>query len=138
MNFRKIKLAEVDVVDNQGAKELRKVNEEEVGLILSNRALRYGYKEGLIKTTSISKLIDSLPEDIELGWTILYLGAIGANPGFEKKLTREDFIDRLDISPEEVTYTAQSTIMGELPDTYEEFIDELKKKTQKDSEDKKK
>lgn len=136
MRLRTVKLSDLETVDNKGTKEVRRVNEEEVGLILNNRALRYGFNNGLIGTTNLGEILGKLTEDIELAWSILYLGAIGANKGFEDRVTRDEFVDRLEVDPQEVAYCSQTLILPKIPDTYEEFEKELKAKTEKNSEKK--
>ena len=136
MKVRTINLADIETVDNKGKKEIRKINEREVGLVLNNRALKYGLDKGYIETSNIGKLLTDLEADIDLAWSLIYLGAVGGNKGFEDDMTRDEFIDKLDLDLASVNYKAQSLIMADLPDTYDEFVEKLKAKTEGGSEKK--
>lgn len=129
MKVRTVNLADIETVDNKGKKEIRKINEREVGLVLNNRALKYGLDKGYIETSNIGKLLTDLEADIDLAWSLIYLGAVGGNKDFEDDMTRDEFIDKLDLDLASVNYKAQSLIMADLPDTYDEFVEKLKAKT---------
>lgn len=136
MKVRTVNLADIETVDNKGKKEIRKINEREVGLVLNNRALKYGLDKGYIETSNIGKLLTDLEADIDLAWSLIYLGAVGGNKDFEDDMTRDEFIDKLDLDLASVNYKAQSLIMADLPDTYDEFVEKLKAKTEGGSEKK--
>ena len=132
-NIRKIKLAEVKV---EGGKEVKE-NQQTISALLNNRALKYGISSGLIDTTNLMTLFDDVEENIETAWKLLYLSAYGADREIIKEYSLDEFIELLDVPITEVRYLAQTTILGTLPETYDEFMKELQSKTEKTSSEKK-
>lgn len=127
--IRTIKLAEKKIQEVDGVFVEIKTNERTVPLLINHRALNYGLKNGHIQTTVLKDFMSLEEGNIDLCYHLLYLGAIGANQAFNTILSYDDFVNQLDIPVESIAYTVQSLFYSNLPDTMDQFIGELEKKT---------
>lgn len=136
--IRRIKLAEKKIVEHEGDFIEVKENERELPAKVTNFALNYGMSKGLIDTTNLQDIAVKIESDFALALNIIYLGLVGANPTIISNLSLEEMTEQLDYEWQEVTYLAQTTLISGLPDTLDEFIEELEKMTASDDDSKKK
>lgn len=100
--------------------------------LLTNYALQYGYKNKMIETTNIADLFSSFWTNQDSAYTAIYLGLVGANPNLPNELTFDEMKETIDILWSNIAYVASTITNPELPETFQEWVEELDKKTEKD------
>lgn len=136
--IRKIKLSEKSVQTLNGEFKEETQNEKEIPLLINHRAMHYGIKNGYIKTTVLKDIMDLYLGDLDLCYNLIYLAAIGADPSIISRIKLEDFIEQIDLPLDEVTYKVETLFRADIPETLDEFTEQLKKVTEKSDPNKKK
>lgn len=133
MNYKTIVLADRKAIKENGKNKVVTENKKEYLAVFSNKALKYGFENGFLESTSLVDLMTKVEEDIELAWKIIYISFITTNEDID--ISYDEFVDKLDISVGEVVWKAQSIMQPDLPENYKDYIEELAKAT--DSNEKK-
>lgn len=133
MNYKTIVLADKKAIKENGKNKVVTENKKEYLAVFSNKALKYGFENGFLKTTSPIKLMAEVEEDVELAWKIIYISFITTNEDID--ISYDEFVDRLDVPAGDIIWKVQSIMNPELPENYKDFIEELGKAT--DSTEKK-
>ena len=131
-NIRMIPFADKVIKEEDGKSFIEKSNETERPAILTNFALNWAHKKGILPHTKMNELIDIADEDVEMSWKMIYVGVIGANPSLANQMSMDDFIKTLDIDWNEVCYIASSLFFPDLPASFKEWVDNLPKVTNTD------
>lgn len=137
-SIRKVTLADhTNIKQKDGGYVVEHEGLNDYPAYMTNYALYYGRQQGYFDTDILEKLYDI--ESVEDAYRMLYMGCVGADRDFPNKFTYEAFIEKL-VYPEvnRVIYTAQTLLSDSLPDTFEEYTEQLKAMTKKEDGDKKK
>lgn len=127
MSYKTIVLADKKAIKENGKNKVVTENRKEYLAIFSNKALKYGFENGFLESTSLIDLMVKVEEDIELAWKIIYISFITTNEDIN--ISYDEFVDKLDLSVGEVVWKAQSIMQPTLPEKYSEYLEELDKAT---------
>jgi hypothetical protein len=133
MKLKTIVLADKKAIKENGKDKVVTENRKEYLAVFSNKALKYGFENGFLESTSLVDLMVKVEEDIELAWKIIYISFITTNK--DMNISYDEFVDRLDVPVGEIVWKAQSIMQPTLPEKYSEYLEELDKAT--DSSEKK-
>lgn len=133
MKLKTIVLADKKAIKENGKDKVVTENRKEYLAVFSNKALKYGFENGFLESTSLVDLMVKVEEDIELAWKIIYISFITTNNDID--VSYDEFVDKLDVPVGEIVWKAQSIMQPTLPEKYSEYVEELDKAT--DSSEKK-
>ena len=133
MKLKTIVLADKKAIKENGKDKVVTENRKEYLAVFSNKALKYGFENGFLESTSLVDLMVKVEEDIELAWKIIYISFITTNE--DMNISYDEFVDKLDVPVGEIVWKAQSIMQPTLPEKYSEYLEELDKAT--DSSEKK-
>lgn len=133
MKLKTIVLADKKAIKENGKDKVVTENRKEYLAVFSNKALKYGFENGFLESTSLMDLMVKVEEDIELAWKIIYISFITTNE--DMNISYDEFVDKLDVPVGEIVWKAQSIMQPTLPEKYSEYLEELDKAT--DSSEKK-
>ena len=133
MRLKTIVLADKKAIKENGKDKVVTENRKEYLAVFSNKALKYGFENGFLESTSLMDLMVKVEEDIELAWKIIYISFITTNE--DMNISYDEFVDKLDVPVGEIVWKAQSIMQPTLPEKYSEYLEELDKAT--DSSEKK-
>lgn len=133
MKLKTIVLADKKAIKENGKDKVVTENRKEYLAVFSNKALKYGFENGFLESTSLVDLMVKVEEDIELAWKIIYISFITTNNDID--ISYDEFVDKLDVPVGEIVWKAQSIMQPTLPEKYSEYLQELDKAT--DSSEKK-
>ena len=127
MKLKTIVLADKKAIKENGKDKVVTENRKEYLAVFSNKALKYGFENGFLESTSLVDLMVKVEEDIELAWKIIYISFITTNE--DMNISYDEFVDKLDVSVGEIVWKAQSIMQPTLPEKYSEYLEELDKAT---------
>lgn len=133
MKLKTIVLADKKAIKENGKDKVVTENRKEYLAVFSNKALKYGFENGFLESTSLMDLMVKVEEDIELAWKIIYISFITTNKDID--ISYDEFVDKLDVPVGEIVWKAQSIMQPTLPEKYSEYLEEFNKAT--DSSEKK-
>lgn len=127
MKLKTIVLADKKAIKENGKDKVVTENRKEYLAVFSNKALKYGFENGFLESTSLMDLMVKVEEDIELAWKIIYISFITTNE--DMNISYDEFVDKLDVQVGEIVWKAQSIMQPTLPEKYSEYLEELDKAT---------